>query len=117
MQDRGDGGYRSRDSDDHRSCGFEGGFCNEHLIAVTAVDYSGRVLTVVSRADITSRSVREPAAAPFMTILFGGPLGQRTWKADTWLESLRNHAMAVSEVIESISLVGAGGGPDINRRT
>jgi hypothetical protein len=40
--------------------------------------------------------------------MFGGPLGQMTWKADTWANSLRNHETAVCTLIESISSASRG---------
>jgi hypothetical protein len=39
---------------------------------------------------------------PFMIVMFGGPLGQITWTADTWTNSLRNHEAAVCKLIEPI---------------
>ncbi|WP_316239471.1 hypothetical protein [Bradyrhizobium sp. SZCCHNR1015] len=75
-------------------------------MAVTAIDYCGRVLTVVSQSDVACGSTQTTDVIPFMTIMFGGPLGQMTWKADTWANSLRNHETAVRKLIESISSAG-----------
>ncbi|WP_316232330.1 hypothetical protein [Bradyrhizobium sp. SZCCHNR1051] len=77
-------------------------------MAVTAIDFCGHVLTVVSQSDVTRGSTRTADFMPFMTIMFGGPLGQMTWKADTWANCLRNHETAVCKLIESISSEGRG---------
>lgn len=74
----------------------------DRVMAVTAIDYCGHVLTVVSQSDGTWGSTQSAEVIPFMTIMFGGPLGQITWTADTWANSLRNHEAAVSKLIESI---------------
>ena len=76
-------------------------------MAVTAIDYCGHVLTVVSQSDVNWGSTQTADVIPFMTIMFGGPLGQMTWKADTWANSLRNHETAVCKLIESISSAGS----------
>jgi hypothetical protein len=86
---------------DTNGCGSqlrEGHSFDERIIAVTAIDYRGRVLTVVSQADATCCSARAPEVMPFMTIMFGGPLGQMIWKGDTWADSLRNHETAVCKL-------------------
>jgi hypothetical protein len=77
-------------------------------MAVTAIDYRGHVLTVVSQSDVTGSSAQTANVIPFMTIMFGGPLGRMTWKAETWASSLRNHETAVSTLIESISSASRG---------
>jgi hypothetical protein len=79
---------------------------DDRVMAVTAIDYSGHVLTVVSQSNVNGGSTQTAGVTPFMTIMFGGPLGQITWEADTWVNSLRNHEMAVCKLIESISSSG-----------
>lgn len=39
----------------------------------------------------------------FTTIILSGPLGQLTWTAETWRESLQNHETAVSKLIRSMT--------------
>jgi hypothetical protein len=72
-------------------------------MAVTAIDYRGRVLTVVSRSDAACGSAQTVGLAPFTTIILGGVLAQMMWKADSWTNSLRNHETAVRELIQSIT--------------
>jgi hypothetical protein len=79
-------------------------FSRESVMAVTAVEYRGRVLTVVSRSDAPGRSAQVPDSTPFTTILFGGPMGQTIWTAETWIDSLRNHEKAVRKLIRAIAL-------------
>lgn len=86
----------------------EGHSIDDRVMAVTAIDYCGHVLTVVSQSDVTRGSTQTADVIPFMTSMFGGPLGQMTWKADTWVNSLRNHETAVCTLIESISSAGRG---------
>ncbi len=47
-------------------------------MAVTGIDYCGRVLPVVSQADVALKSAEISGVVPFMTIMFGGPTGQIT---------------------------------------
>lgn len=81
---------------------------DDRVMAVTAIDFCGHVLTVVSQSDVTRGSAQTADLIPFRTIMFGGPLGQMTWKADTWASCLRNHETAVGKLIESISSEGRG---------
>jgi hypothetical protein len=39
----------------------------------------------------------------FATSIFGGPLDAASWQATSWTASLRNHAVAVNQVIEAIA--------------
>ncbi|WP_315743821.1 MULTISPECIES: hypothetical protein [unclassified Bradyrhizobium] len=75
----------------------------QRVMAVTAIDYRGRVLTVVSRSDIAHPNAQATGLMSFTTIILSGPLGQLTWTAETWRESLRNHEMAVSKLIRSMT--------------
>jgi hypothetical protein len=70
---------------------------DERVMAVTAIDYRGRVLTVVSR------SAQAIGSMSFTTTILSGPLGQMTWTAETWINSLRNHETAVCQLIQSIA--------------
>jgi len=79
---------------------------DDRVMAVTAIDHRGHVLTVVSQSNVPEGCTQTADVIPFMTIMFGGPLGQMRWEADTWPNSLRNHEMAVSKLIESISSSG-----------
>jgi hypothetical protein len=74
----------------------------QELVAHPAVE----ALTVVSQSNVNGGSTQTAGVTPPMTIMFGGPLGQITWEADTWVNSLRNHEMAVCKLIESISSSG-----------
>jgi hypothetical protein len=76
---------------------------DERVMAVTAIDYRGRVLTVVSRSDAAGRSAQAIGSMSFTTTILSGPLGQMTWTADTWINSLRNHETAVCQLIQSIA--------------
>jgi hypothetical protein len=73
------------------------------VMAVTAIDYRGRVLTVVSRSDTACGSVQEMGPISFTTTILSGPLGQLSWTAETWMHSLRNHETAVCKLIQSIA--------------
>ena len=108
MHSHDDVGHSAPDTNGCGSQPREGHSFDERIIAVTAIDYRGRVLTVVSQADATCCSARAPEVMPFMTIMFGGPLGQMIWKGDTWADSLRNHETAVCKLIEAISSDGCG---------
>jgi hypothetical protein len=92
-------GVKSRHSEGH---------CDDRVMAVTAIDYCGHVLTVVSQSDVPGTPTQTAEVIPFMTTMFGGPLGQMTWKADTWANSLRNHETAVCTLIESIAAAARG---------
>lgn len=73
------------------------------IMAVTAIDYRGRVLTVVSRFDPACDSVQKTDPISFTTTILSGPLGQLSWTAETWMNSLRNHETAVCKLIQSIA--------------
>jgi hypothetical protein len=101
---------QSRDGSEHCAVGPTGDGASRRRrrrsldgepMAVTAIDYGDRLLTVISRSITERRSGLEPM--PFRTSVFGGSLGEMTWKADTWPNSLRNHALAVCKVIEIIA--------------
>jgi hypothetical protein len=108
MPGRGNVGDGALDTSGSKLRPREGHSLDDRVMAVTAIDYCGRVLTVVSQSDVTWGSTQTADVIPFMTIMFGGPLGQMTWKADTWANSLRNHETAVCKLIESISSAGRG---------
>ena len=108
MPGRGNVGAGAQDTSGFESRHREGHSCDDRVMAVTAIDYCGHVLTVVSQSDVTWGSTQTSEVTPFMTIMFGGPLGQETWPADTWANSLRNHETAVCTLIESISSAGGG---------
>ncbi|WP_315743020.1 MULTISPECIES: hypothetical protein [unclassified Bradyrhizobium] len=75
----------------------------QRVMAVTAIDYRGRVLTVVSRSDVARANAQTTGPTSFTTIILSGPLGQLTWTAETWRESLQNHETAVSKLIRSMT--------------
>jgi len=58
---------------------------------------------VVSRSDAGRRSAQATELTSFTTILFGGPLGELTWTAETWINSLQNHETAVCQLIRSFA--------------
>src|SRR5690242_19376512 len=71
-------------------------------MAVTAIDYGGRLVTVVSR-----RVERSPSNAPLQTSAFttnirGSSLSDTVWEATSWVGSLQNPANAVSRVVTAI---------------
>jgi hypothetical protein len=76
---------------------------DERVMAITAIEYRGRVLTVVSRRDAGHGPAEATEGTAFTTVVLGGPLGELTWTADTWINSLRNHETAVSQLIRSIA--------------
>jgi len=108
MPSHGNVGEGAPDTNGSKSRPREGHSFDDRVMAVTAIDYCGHVLTVVSQSDVTWGSTQTADVTPFMTIMFGGPLGQMAWKADTWANSLRNHETAVCTLIESISSASRG---------
>ena len=75
----------------------------EKQMAVTAIDHGGRVVTVTSQhVEIASSNI-EPPDITFATSIYGGPLNDLSWQATSWSASLRNHAIAVNQVIEAIA--------------
>src|SRR5262249_16798703 len=103
MQGRNDIGRLAPGADESELSGQDEPFSDERVMAVTAIEYRGRVLTVVSRSDAGRRSAQAMDLTPFTTILFGGPLGELTWTAETWINSLRNHETAVCKLIRLIA--------------
>src|SRR5271168_3553391 len=76
----------------------------ECQMAVTAIDHGGRVVTVTSqRVAIPSPNGTSQDLA-FATNIHGGSLNDTIWQATSWVASLRNHASAVSQVIDAIAL-------------
>ena len=102
MQGRNDIGRFAPAADGSELPGQDEPFSDERVMAVTAIEYRGRVLTVVSRSDAGHRPAQATDLTSFTTILFGGPLGETTWTAETWINSLRNHETAVCKLIRSI---------------
>jgi hypothetical protein len=75
----------------------------ESQMAVTAIDHGGRVVTVTSQpVEIASSTIAPPYTA-FATSIYGGPLSDLSWQAASWSASLRDHALAVNQVIEAIA--------------
>jgi len=75
----------------------------ESQMAVTAIDHAGRVVTVTSQpVEIASSKIGPPYMA-FATSIYGGPLSDLSWQAVSWSASLRDHALAVNQVIEAIA--------------
>jgi hypothetical protein len=103
MQGRNDIGRLPPAADESELPGQDEPFSDEGVMAVTAIEYGGRVLTVVSRSDAGRRAAQMADLTSFTTILFGGPLGELTWTAETWINSLRNHETAVCQLIRSIA--------------
>jgi hypothetical protein len=75
----------------------------ESQMAVTAIDHGGRVVTVTSQHVRFDSSTIEPPNSTFATSIYGGPLNDLSWQATSWSASLRNHAIAVNQVIEAIA--------------
>jgi hypothetical protein len=73
-------------------------------MAITAIDHGGRVVTVTSqRVEIASSKIGPPYMAFATSIYGGGPLSDLAWQAASWSASLRDHAVAVNQVIEAIA--------------
>jgi hypothetical protein len=72
-------------------------------MAVTAIDHDGRVVTVISQLVQTRSPSNTSAESPFTTCIHGGPLNASMWLATSWPASLRNHAIAVSRVIDAMA--------------
>jgi hypothetical protein len=76
----------------------------ECQMAVTAIDHDGRIVTVTSqRVEVLSASGPSHDYA-FTTKIHGGSLKDTMWLATSWAASLRNHATAVSKVVNAIAL-------------
>jgi hypothetical protein len=103
MQGRNDIWRFAPAADESERPGQDGRFSDERVTAVTAIEYRGSVLTVVSQSDDGRRSAQVMDLTSFTTKLFGGPLGELTWTAETWTNSLRNHKTAVCQLIQSIA--------------
>jgi hypothetical protein len=93
-----------QDRDDTETCaqaadGGEAFLRDGWVMAVTAINYRGRVLTVVSRSDTACGSAQEMGPISFTTTILSEPLGQLSWTAETWMNSLRNHETAVGRLI------------------
>jgi len=73
-------------------------------MAVTAIDYGGRVITITSQP-LESAASASPSMSPtFVTSVHGGAaLAATVWQATSWTASLQNHAIAVNKVIGSIA--------------
>jgi hypothetical protein len=72
-------------------------------MAVTAIDHDGRVVTVTSQPVEIAFPNTTPPSMLFATSIYGGPLDASSWQATSWTASLRNHAVAVNQVIEAIA--------------
>jgi hypothetical protein len=72
-------------------------------MAVTAIDHGGRVVTVISQLVQTRSPSNTSADSAFTTSIHGGPLNASMWLATSWAASLRNHATAVSRVIDAMA--------------
>jgi hypothetical protein len=72
-------------------------------MAVTAIDHDGRVVTVTSQPVEIASSNKTSQSMAFATSIYGGPLDHSSWQATSWGASLRNHSVAVNQVIEAIS--------------
>jgi hypothetical protein len=103
MQGRSDSGGFGPATGGSEPRGDDGQSCDERVVAVTAIEYRGRVLTVVTRSDAVRHSAQAAESTSFTTMLFGGPLGEMTWTAETRINSLQNHETAVCKLIRSIA--------------
>ncbi len=94
-----------KDSEDARSRAKRRRPCSagETQMAVTAIDHGGRVVTVTSQPVEIASSKNTPQSMAFATSIYGGPLDASFWQATSWSASLRNHAVAVNQVIEAIA--------------
>jgi hypothetical protein len=72
-------------------------------MAITAIDHGRRVVTVTSQCVKPCCSEVASHRMAFMTCIFGGSLNGSSWPAESWADSLRNHATAVRRVIEAIA--------------
>jgi hypothetical protein len=73
-------------------------------MAVTAIDHGDCVVTVISQLAETGSSEDTPQGTAFTTSVHGGHLNTSRWRAKSWSASLRNHAAAVDQVMNSIAL-------------
>jgi hypothetical protein len=78
-------------------------------MAVTAIDHGGRIVTVTSQPVEIASPNNTPQSTSFATSIYGGPLDASSWQATSWTASLRNHAVAVNQVIEAIASDVDGG--------
>jgi hypothetical protein len=76
----------------------------ESQMAVTAIDHGGRVVTVTSQPVAIPSPDGTSQDLAFATNIHGGFLNDTIWQATSWVASLRNHASAVSQVIDAIAL-------------
>jgi hypothetical protein len=67
---------------------------------VTAIDHDSRIVTVTSQLVEIASSNNTPQSMVFATRICGGPLDHTSWQATSWSASLRNHSVAVKQVIE-----------------
>ncbi|MGA7804706.1 hypothetical protein, partial [Bradyrhizobium sp.] len=67
-------------------------------MAVTAIDHGGRVVPVVSRRIVIPSSNETLQSFAFTTHVYGES-AKTVWQATSWSASLRNHATAVSQVV------------------
>jgi len=75
----------------------------ESQMAVTAIDHSGRVITITSQL-LESASSANPTTSPtFVTSVHGAALPTTVWQASSWTASLQHHATAVNKVIGAIA--------------
>jgi hypothetical protein len=72
-------------------------------MAVTAIDHDGRIVTVTSQPVEIAFSNNTSQSMAFATSIYGGPLDRSFWQATSWRASLRNHSVAVNQVIEAIA--------------
>jgi len=72
-------------------------------MAVTAIDHDGRMVTVTSQPIEIASSNNTSQSLAFATSVYGGPLDHSSWQATSWSASLRNHVVAVNQVIEAIA--------------
>jgi hypothetical protein len=75
----------------------------ETQMAVTAIDHDGRIVTVTSQPVEIVPTNNTPQSMAFATSIYGGPLDHSSWQATSWSASLRNHSVAVDQVIEAIA--------------
>lgn len=75
----------------------------DRAVAVTAIEHGKIIITVTSRVQEAEASLCTEIGGPYVTTIFGGPLGGETVVTDSWKMMLSNHAVAVARVTEFIA--------------
>jgi len=72
-------------------------------VAVTAIEHGDIIITVASLVREPGPLASTSAQGMFVTSIMGGPLRGETWAGETWSSMLRNHAGAVTRVVQLVA--------------